>query len=82
METRTPRTLEALISERLAAIGAANIPPGARNLIESDLGTACAGLIQRRVTAPVVGRAVARALAQKTSDTDGGQLPLFKEDAA
>jgi hypothetical protein len=57
-------TLGGLLNERLAILGATNIPNSARQLIEADLWSAVATLIQRRVTAPTVGRAVARALAE------------------
>ena len=56
-------TLGGLINARLADIGASNIPATARELIEGDVWPMVASLVQRQVTAPKVGRAVARALA-------------------
>lgn len=73
-------TLGGLINERLAEIGASNIPAGARELIEADAWRACTRLVQRSVTAPRVGRAVARALAVPadlpTEGSKGAKAPL------
>jgi len=82
--TTVRKTLEALITERLQHLGADSIPTGARELIEDDVRAACARIVQRTVTGPRVGRAVAHALAKNNSDTqtDNGQLPLFAEGKA
>lgn len=56
-------TLGGLINDRLAAIGASNIPLPARELIEADVWRACERTVQRFITGPHVGKAVARALA-------------------
>jgi hypothetical protein len=71
-------SVASLLAERLAALGAANLPASARLVIEADLFAALASLIQRRVTAPAVGRAVARALAAPTAIEQGfkGGTPL------
>lgn len=71
-------TVAHLIATRLAAIGAANIPANARQLIEDQIWTAVAALIQRRISAPVVGRAVAHALAAPADTGQGlkGGTPL------
>jgi hypothetical protein len=44
-------------------LGAVTIPPAARTILEADIAALTVAMIQRRITAPVVGRAVARALA-------------------
>ena len=71
-------SVASLLAERLAALGAANLPASARLVIEADLFAALASLIQRRVTAPAVGRAVARALAASADSEQGfkGGTPL------
>lgn len=71
-------TLASLVAERLAALGAANIPASAREVLEAEVSVAVAALVQRRVTAPVVGRAVARALAAPAATEQGrkGGTPL------
>ncbi len=65
------RTLGAVIGERLVQIGANQIPPLARERIERDVMAACVALVQRRVSAPYVGRAVARALAASAAKPEG-----------
>ncbi|HXT10724.1 MAG TPA: hypothetical protein VN873_04110 [Candidatus Angelobacter sp.] len=65
------RTLTALIAARLDALGASTIPPRAREYIERDVLAACAALVERRVTAPFIGRAVARSLAASAAKTEG-----------
>ena len=84
MKKYANRTLEALISERLAALGATSIPTPARQLLDAEVEQACAQTVQRTITAPRVGRAVARALAagNDSTKTDDRQLPLFTEGQA
>ena len=65
------KTLESLIAERLAALGATNIPTPARHLIEADVWVLVAALIHRHISGPVVGRAVARALAAPAATEQG-----------
>src|ERR1035437_11076431 len=71
-------TVANLIATRLAAIGAANIPTSARQVIEDGVWAAVAVLVQRRTSGPVVGRAVARALAAPATNVQGlkGGTPL------
>jgi hypothetical protein len=77
MKTCHRNNLGALITERLAEIGAANIPAGARELLEADVWRSCARVVQRSVTAPRVGRAVARALAATAAEgSKGAVAPL------
>jgi hypothetical protein len=60
MKTSANRnTVANLINTRLAVLGASNIPAPARQLIEAGMWAAVAVLIQRRISGPVVGRAVA-----------------------
>ncbi len=61
-----------LVATRLATIGATNIPAPARELIETDVWAAVAALIQRRVTGPMVGRAVMHALAAGSAAKEQG----------
>ena len=71
-------TLTALIRERLAALEATKLPAAAMAQIERDVLTACRRAVERAVTAPRVGRAVAAALAA-TADSKGrkgAQAPL------
>jgi len=64
MKKHVPRLAVAdVIDARLSVLGASNIPPTARLLLEAELLPLVVGLIRRRITAPSVGRAVARALA-------------------
>jgi hypothetical protein len=71
-------SVEALVGQRLAAIGATNIPTSARQVIEDGVWAAVAVLVQRRISGPVVGRAVARALAAPATNVQGlkGGTPL------
>jgi hypothetical protein len=73
-------TLGSLITDRLAEIGASNIPLAARELIEADAWQACTRAVQRSITGPRVGRAVARALAVPadlpTEGSKGAKAPL------
>ena len=64
-------TLTAVINARLKKIGANKIPPTARNYIEDDVMAACAALIERRITAPYIGKVVARALAASAATPEG-----------
>ncbi len=64
-------TIAGLVGQRLAALGASNIPTSARQVIEDDVWLSVAALIQRRISAPVVGRAVARALAAPAATEQG-----------
>ena len=66
-------TVGGLITERLAAIGASNIPAGARELIEADAWRACTRAVQRSITGPRVGKAVARALAASAAVSAEGR---------
>jgi hypothetical protein len=81
--SQSRNTLSSLVSERLATLGATNIPNAARELIESEVLVSVAALIQRRVTAPVVGRAVSRALAAPAASDQGlkGGTPLTSTTA-
>jgi len=63
-------TLTALIRERLASLEATKLPAAAMAQIERDVLTACRRAVERAVTAPRVGRAVAAALAA-TADSKG-----------
>jgi hypothetical protein len=63
-------TLTALIRERLAALEATKLPAAAMAQIERDVLAACRRAVERAVTAPRVGRAVAAALAA-TADSKG-----------
>ena len=72
-------TVAGLVSERLATLGAANIPANAREIIETDVWAAVAALIQRRISAPVVGRAVVRALATPEG-SKGACAPLASSE--
>jgi hypothetical protein len=79
MKTLSHRnTVAGLVGERLAAIGATNIPTSARQVIEDGVWAAVAVLVQRRISGPVVGRAVARALAAPVTNVQGlkGGTPL------
>ena len=67
------KTVEALVGQRLIALGARNIPAPARHVIHDDVWAAVSGLIRRRITAPVVGRAVAHALAAGTAVVGQGR---------
>jgi len=80
--TITKPTLAALINDRLARLGANGIPSSAREIIEGQITQAVTTLVERRVTAPLVGRAVATALAKKTTknDADDRQMSLFIEE--
>jgi len=73
-------TLGGLITDRLSEIGASNIPAGARELIEADAWRACTRAVQRSITGPRVGKAVARALAAPAAVSEGrkgdAQSPL------
>ena len=74
-------TLGGLVNERLAAIGASNIPASARQLIEGEALRACERTIQRTITGPRVGRAVAAALSpigdiRDTQGSKGAVAPL------
>ena len=74
-------TLTWLISDRLAKIGASNIPTPAREIIEADALRACERVVQRTITGPRVGRAVARALvatpaAMSAEGSKGANAPL------
>jgi len=70
-------TLTGLITQRLAEIGAGNIPAPARELIEAEVWQACARTVQRSITGPRVGRAVARALmATPVEGSKGAPAPL------
>jgi hypothetical protein len=66
-------TLTAIINTRLKKIGASKIPPVARKYIEEDVMAACAALIERRVTAPYIGKMVARALAAPAATPEGSK---------
>lgn len=80
MKTRTVHTLEALVNERLVALGATSIPTKARDLLDAEVEQACARVVQRTITAPRVGRAVARALGKSANTkANDGQMPLFPE---
>jgi len=70
-------SLPALVRERLASFDATKLPAAAMAQIERDVLTACRRAVERTVTAPRVGRAVAEALAA-TADTKGrkGRMPL------
>jgi hypothetical protein len=63
-------SLPALVRERLASFDATKLPAAAMAQIERDVLTACRRAVERTVTAPRVGRAVAAALAA-TADTKG-----------
>jgi len=74
-------TLTGLISDRLAKIGASNIPTPAREIIEADALRACERVVQRTITGPRVGRAVAAALSpigdiRDTQGSKGAVAPL------
>jgi len=72
-------TVAGLVGQRLAALGAGNIPVGARELIEANVTQAVVALVKRFITAPVVGRAVANALAAPAGageGSKGAQAPL------
>jgi len=75
-------SVEALVGQRLAALGASNIPTTARALIEDNIWVAVAALITRRISGPVVGRAVARALAAPAAENQGlkGGTPLTSSE--
>ena len=80
-------TLGGLITERLAEIGASNIPQTARELIEAEVWRACTRTVQRSITGPRVGRAVARALAVtpaavSAEGSKGAQAPLASSGSA
>jgi hypothetical protein len=64
-------SVASLVGERLAAIGAANLPAIARDVIEADVTASVTALIHRRVTGPMVGRAVAHALAASADTAQG-----------
>jgi hypothetical protein len=58
-------------------MGASSLPPAARAIIECEVWQGCRRVVERTVTAPRVGRAVAAALAAP-ADTQGlkGGTPL------
>lgn len=73
MKSSARITVGSLVGERLAALGAASIPTSARQLIEDDIWASVSALVRRRVTAPMVGRAVARALAAPVATPEGSK---------
>jgi hypothetical protein len=76
-------TLGGLINARLAEIGASNIPDAAKTIIEADVWQACQRVVERSVTAPRVGRAVARALAAPAAEQGcKGGTPLPSSESA
>ena len=82
MKNSARNTVANLINTRLAALGAANIPTSARQVIEDNIWVAVAALITRRISGPVVGRAVARALAAPAATNQGlkGGTPLTSSE--
>ncbi len=66
MKPTKTTTLEQLIDQALADIGADRIPPAARRGISTNILAACEGLIRKRITGEFVGRAVAEALTSAT----------------
>ena len=76
-------TLGGLITMRLAALGASNIPTAAKSIIEADVERACTRAVERAVTGPTVGRAVARALAAPAAQGCKGDVsPLPSSQSA
>ena len=65
-----------LIAAKLKKIGASKIPSQARELIEADIMAACAALVEKRVTAPYIGKVVARALAASATTPEGSKGEL------
>ena len=77
-------TVTNLINDRLAALGASNLPDHAKVIIEDQVWVAVAALIHRRVSAPTVCRALARALAASADIGQGlkGGTPLTSSAVA
>jgi hypothetical protein len=67
------QSLSALVSEQLAAIGAAQIPASARHAVDADILAACASLIRKRITGEYVGRMVAVSLSAATREGSEGE---------
>ena len=70
--------LSALVRERLAYLDAIKLPAAAMAQIERDVLMACRRAVERAVTAPRIGRAVAAALAAPadTQGRKGADAPL------
>jgi hypothetical protein len=66
-------TIEQLIDQALADIGADRIPIPARQSMSTDVLSVCAALIRKRITGEYVGRMVAASLTAATEEGSEGE---------
>ena len=71
-------SLPAIIRERLNLLGVSHLPAAAMAQLERDVLQACIRSVERAVTAPRIGRAVAAALTPGAANEQGlkGGTPL------